>query len=137
MIICFELTMPNVGSWNGKWTGADNKYYVCRNLPLKQGQDVMRGAKSRPVFEGMFTRVQVGETKPSKSWYFGWDDGWGANVEATVVTAAERRKLEKKSAGFRGYEWMIDSIIDIDKILTSDKRAAYKQEINGTPIITV
>ena len=27
MILCFELSMPSVGSWNGKWGGA-NSYYA-------------------------------------------------------------------------------------------------------------
>ena len=54
-MIIFELTMPQCGSWNGKW----------------------------------------------------W---WTACVSVTRLTAGEARKLERKSDGFCGYDWMIKSI---------------------------
>lgn len=39
-----------------------------------------------------------------------------ASVSASV-TAAEARKIERKTAGFCGYDWMIDSIIRDSEIL--------------------
>ena len=30
--LCFTLTMPNVGSWNGKWTGEKDLHAVVKNL---------------------------------------------------------------------------------------------------------
>ncbi len=97
MILCFELTMPNVGSWNRKWTGENRKYFKFRNLSKEESEKLMQG-------------------KDSKSWYYSWNDGWGANVSARQVYANEKKKLERISAGFSTYEWMIDSILKIDKI---------------------
>jgi len=97
MIICFELTMPNVGSWNGKWTGESKKYYKFRTLTKSQGQDFF-GAED------------------DLSWYHNFGDGWGAQVNATLVTSQEKRKLNKISAGFCGYDWMIDSILEHGEI---------------------
>ena len=37
MIVCFELSMPNVGSWNGKWSGEDRRY-IIRILGLKHNE---------------------------------------------------------------------------------------------------
>ena len=30
-MIVFELTMPNVASWNGKWTGVNQRYIRTRD----------------------------------------------------------------------------------------------------------
>jgi len=92
MIVCFELTMPNVGSWNGKWSGADKKYYHFRTMTKRDGEE---------FFDG----------EDNMSWYHNFGDGWGAQVTATQVTSQEKRKLNKISAGFAGYDWMIDSIL--------------------------
>lgn len=77
--------MPNIGSWNGKWTGSDKKYFVIRK--------------------------KIGYTKPRKDYYYNFGDGWGANVCIEQVDAKEAAKRRKISSGFCGYEWMIDSII--------------------------
>ena len=86
-MIVFELTMPNKGSWNGKWT--------------QEGQ--------------LFVRIQRERDVPKEYWnkeyYYHWDDGWTACVTVTRMPANEARKLERKSKGFHGYDWMIRSII--------------------------
>ena len=86
-MIIFELTMPNRGSWNGKWSGDGN----------------------------LFVRVRKEKDVPKELWdksfYYRWDDGWTACVTTTHMSATEARKLESKSAGFQGYDWMISSII--------------------------
>ena len=86
-MIVFELTMPHVGSWNGKRTGADRRYI----------------------------RTRYERTVPKEYWdkdfHYSWDDGWGACVTVKRISAAEARKLERVSSGFAGYDWMIDSII--------------------------
>ncbi len=38
--------MPNVGSWNGQWTGAAKKYFVIRAFDNKTADKIMDGAKS-------------------------------------------------------------------------------------------
>jgi hypothetical protein len=37
--LSFELTMPNVGLWNGKWTGSDKKYYIIKTVSDKFFKD--------------------------------------------------------------------------------------------------
>ena len=86
-MIVFELTMPGRGSWNGEWSQDGN----C------------------------FVRTRPEEEVPKEHWdkkfYYKWNDGWCACVSVRKVHAATARKLNKKSKGFCGYDWMIDSII--------------------------
>lgn len=87
-MIVFELTMPHAASWNGKWSGEDRRWI----------------------------RVKRDEAVPKDRWgnnyEYRWDDGWCACVDVKHMSAKEARKLEKMSAGFCGYDWMIRSIID-------------------------
>lgn len=98
--LLFILTMPNVGSWNGKWTGADRAYARVRN------------AKQYPNCK-------------EDNYYYSFGDGWGANVEVKKVTVVEANKYIKKSVGFSGYDWMIDSILLYGQILNSKERQEY------------
>lgn len=99
MMIVFMLTMPGVGSWNGKWTGNDRLY--CRVLP-----------------ERSVPKELVGH-----SYEYAWDDGWRACISVEKVSAVEARKMEQKSAGFCGYGWMIRSLLKCGYILSpSDER---------------
>ena len=87
-VIVFELTMPHVASWNGKWNGADRRYIRTRD-------------------ERTVPKEYWGE-----SFDYRWDDGWGACVSVTRMPVKEARKLERISAGFCGYDWMIKSICE-------------------------
>lgn len=87
IMIVFELTMPNFNTWNGHWSGEHKRF-----IRVKRNDSV--------------PKERVGE-----DYYYDFGDGWGANVEVSMLPAAEARKLEKKSSGFMGYEWMIESII--------------------------
>jgi hypothetical protein len=107
MKINFELTMPNVGSWNGRWTGQGKKYYVTRSYFGKQAKEL---------------KAKLFSASDRPSWYYRWEDGWGANVTAEIVTASEARKRQRISAGFCGYEWMIDSIEEYNKIYASHQK---------------
>jgi hypothetical protein len=89
MLIAFELSMPNVGSWNGRWTGEKDLYVRVKKLPKQQAESILQ--------------------KPTYSYNFG--DGWRASIKATQVDSKEATGLRKKSRGFCGYDWMIDSII--------------------------
>lgn len=86
-MIVFKLSMPGRGSWNGAWSGTDRVYIRVRD-------------------ERIVPKEIVG-----KSHYYRWDDGWEACVEVLKMPAREARKIESKSAGFCGYDWMIDSLI--------------------------
>lgn len=88
--------MPNVGSWNGRWTGEENKYYIIENVP----NDFM---KSKDHFTAL---IQKGRD----SWLYSWNDGWTARITAEVIDSAEAKKRRKSSEGFCGYEWMVKTI---------------------------
>ena len=80
MRLIAELSMPNCGSWNGRWSG------------------------ERDRFTKEFSRSKKMADKIGRySYNFG--DGWRASVE--IREAEPREKVTKK---FCGYDWMIDSI---------------------------
>lgn len=85
-LIVFELTMPHCGSWNGRWSQA----------------------------ERLHVRVKSERDVPKAYWnnefYYRWDDGWTACVTTRRLKANEARKIERRSDGFCGYDWMIRSI---------------------------
>lgn len=87
--LAFFLTMPNVGSWNGRWSGENNLYCIVKKPTKKDFERILK----------------------QKSYYYNFGDGWGANIEVKAVDSIEARKLKKESKGFHGYEWMIDQII--------------------------
>lgn len=91
-MIVFELSMPNKGSWNGKWS--------------QEGELYIRTRPERDVPKEYW----------GKSFYHSWDDGWTACVSVIKVPSTEARKLEHKSKGFCGYDWMIQSIIKYGEI---------------------
>ena len=97
-MIAFELTMPNKGSWNGKWSQEGQLFVRCRD------------------------RRSVPKEYWNDSFFYRWEDGWTACVTTRQVTAAEARKLERKSKGFCGYDWMINSIIRHGDIRLEDDR---------------
>lgn len=91
-MIVFELTMPNRGSWNGKWSQEERHFVRCykeKDVPIKYWD---------------------------RDFYYYWDDGWTACVSVKKVSYVEAKKLEKASDGFCGYDWMISSIIKCGKI---------------------
>ncbi len=87
-MIAFILTMPNRGSWNDRWSGEKDLHAIVmkeRNVPDKN---------------------IIG-----KSFLYEWDDGWTACVSVEKVDYKEGNKIRKKSKGFYGYKWMVDSIL--------------------------
>ena len=102
-MIVFELTMPHVSSWNGKWSGADKRY--------------IRSIDERRVPKECW----------DKDFYYRFDDGWCACVSVKRAKATEAKKLEMRSSGFCGYDWMIRSIIECGCILTNAERIKNKR----------
>lgn len=103
--IAFELSMPNVGSWNGKWSGAARRYVRLKRI---------RATKKH--------QAKAVEMLVKCNHYYDFGDGWGANVELKAVNAIEARKLAKESAGFAGYDWMIEEICEHGRILKLSER---------------
>ena len=101
MLIAFELSMPGKASWNGKWSGEGRPYVRVRNVSKEAA-------------------IQILERE---SYDYRWDDGWCACVSVRKVLSREAEKLCKKSVGFCGYDWMIDSIIKRGCIITEREAA--------------
>lgn len=97
--ICFTLSMPNRGSWNGRWIGEERAYWLVR------------------TFSGQKGRAKAQELAAAGSHYYSWGDGWGASVKVEIVDGKEAAHRKRKTAGFCGYEWMVESIIARGKIL--------------------
>lgn len=104
MLIEFRLSMPNVGSWNGKWSGESNYYAKIIDF---------RGKKKEERAE---------ELLKNSSYYYSFGDGWGMNISLTKIDSKEAAKIRKKIRGFCSYDWAIDSIIEYGKILNESQR---------------
>lgn len=99
MILRFELTMPNVGSWNGVDTGRKDGCYIFRKVAKSQADEL-----------------------DGKIFYYDFGDGWGANVKVT-------KNKRSKSSGFRGYDWMVDEILQHGRILTRQERKDLEAQL--------
>lgn len=115
--VSFQLTMPNVGSWNGKWTGEDRKYYIVKKFSDK-------------FFKSEVEKLFTGKTY--NSWYYNFGDGWGASVSAEIINSVEARKRRKVSRGFCGYNWMVESILRDGVIKTRTRQIG---EVDGIAVI--
>ena len=98
MILCFELSMPNCGSWNGKWSGERDIHAILKTTRSK-------------------TEMQKFRELDGKDWYYRWDDGWTACVTAKIIDSKEATRIRNKNAGFCGYGWMVESILKHGKII--------------------
>lgn len=96
--VAFVLTMPNRGSWNGRWSGENDCYCIVKRFGGK------KGAARAAQLKG--------------SYYYNFGDGWGANVAVKVVDASEARLLKRITKGFCGYDWMVESILTHGRIQT-------------------
>lgn len=103
--LVFELTMPNRGSWNGRWSGENNYYAITRALPKK-----------------LSPQRDMALTLIGRSFHYSWPDGWGANVSVRVVEGREAANVRKRSKGFCGYEWMVDSLLQFGRILADHQK---------------
>ena len=99
MLVAYDLSMPGKASWNGKWSGENRPYVRVRNISKKLAGEC---AIEEILRLGTFT--------------YRWDDGWCAVVTVHKADAKDAAKLRKKSVGFYGYDWMIDSIMAVGKI---------------------
>jgi hypothetical protein len=86
--------MPNVGSWNGKWTGESKLYAKIVNTGR------VNALKQRAL-----------EVLDKKLFCYNFGDGWTARIDVREVTSKEAAKIRRKSSGFCGYDWMVNSIM--------------------------
>lgn len=90
--------MPNNNAWDHKWSGEGRLY-----------------CKKRTVTNETVTKILGYST--NKGFYYNFGDGWGASVNVQIVTSKDAAKMVRKSAGFCGYDWMIDEIVQHGRIL--------------------
>ena len=100
MMVLFKLTMPNIGSWNGKWTGSEKLYAKVVNL----GRGKKATEKAKEIVDKGY-------------YHYNFGDGWAAGIYTSAINAKEANKIRRKSAGFCGYDCMVDSIIENGKII--------------------
>ncbi len=93
--VLFKLSMPSNNAWDGKWSGGEDKSYtIVRRVDQDQLDRLGRDGRSLLSGDGY--------------WTYAFGDGWVAGV-TTRLMAHEMK--EPKSAGFCGYDWMVDSIL--------------------------
>lgn len=115
MLMEFKLDMPNVGSWNGRWTGEKEYHARVINFTQKYGSSKNALEKADKILKG-------------SSYYYNFGDGWGMDISVRVVDSKEAAKIRKKSAGFCSYDWAIDSILQYGEILNSAQRKVKEAE---------
>ena len=82
----------------GTWSGESRHYTIVRRM----------GSRAR-------TDLDLKHDGAERSWSYGFGDGWVARVTARVVPSKEKLK---KSDGFSGYDWMVQSILSHGDIRT-------------------
>ena len=98
--LLFTLSMPNPPSWNGKWSLAHEKH-----------------TRARAFTDDDFNRLPKSIVGTH---YYRWNDGWTAQIDVKATTSHYQKERHlKNSAGFCGYDWMIDSLVDCGKIRSS------------------
>lgn len=113
MLLEFRLSMPNMGSWNGQWTGEKNCHAKILNFTQRYG----KSAKAEEKVNGILK---------NKDFYYNFGDGWGMNISVKEVDSKEAAKTRRKSVGFCGYEWAIESIVQYGEILNELQRKESK-----------
>lgn len=112
MILCFELSMPGRGSWNGGWSGEDSFYAICKTFP----NSIKSTKKCLEIVE--------------KGYYsYSWSDGWRAAVTVKQVDSKQAKSIKSKSKGFCGYDWMVDSIINYGAIYASHEIPSRRESV--------
>jgi hypothetical protein len=106
MILAFELTMPRRNSWNGRWSGEERRYIITKTFRTGKEQ-----AKALDIVI-------------NSPYFYSWSDGWGARIDVAVVDSAKAAKL-RKSAGFCGYNWMVDTIIQYGRPLATHEIQSF------------
>lgn len=101
MLIAFELSMPNINTWNNRWSGEGKYYARVKNF----GRTEEKNKIAKKVLE-------------KGSYYYNFGDGWGMSISVREVDSKEAQKIRRKTDGFMGYEWAITSIIEKQKITT-------------------
>lgn len=101
MILAYTLSMPRATSWNGHWSGEDQPHVITRSYRSGKRRELAR----RILAEGPYR--------------YSWDDGWRARIDVEEVDNRRAVAMLRTSAGFAGYEWMVDTIEKYGKPLAT------------------
>lgn len=112
MILAFHLSMPRVNSWNGRWSG-ERKLYVLTRRMRTDAADAQRASE-------LLSRGRH---------YYSFGDGWTACVVVREVDGKEAARLRRTSAGFNGYDWMVDSLLKHGEIKSASQQTPVKAEV--------
>lgn len=96
MKVVFELSMPNKGSWDNKWSGEGNLYAKVKTITVEQIKH----------------NKHINNLLEKRNFDYRWDDGWCARVSVYKTDAKNAKKIQNNSLGFCGYDWMIDSLLN-------------------------
>ena len=91
--LIYTLSMPGRNSWNGRWSGEDRIYAAIRRLPAGKKHE----AKADRIIAGSPYRYR-------------WPDGWCASFSVHRAKGRDVTAVRRKTNGFCGYDWMVDSI---------------------------
>ncbi len=94
MKLGFYLSMPNVNSWNGRWSGDGEFYAKMESFVGKKRIELAKEILSKGYFRHAFT------------------DGWAAGITVKEIDSKEAARIRTKSKGFCAYDWMIKNIIN-------------------------
>jgi hypothetical protein len=61
---------------------------------------------------------------------YSWSDGWGASIDVREVGRKEAVRLRRKSAGFSGYDWMVNTIIKYGKPMADHEIVEFLEKEN-------
>ena len=81
MLIEFKLSMPKVGSWNGRWTGEENYYAKIINIPKSKEENI-----KIILDKGYF--------------HYDFGDGWSVGINVRQINSKEATKIRKKVRDF-------------------------------------
>jgi hypothetical protein len=96
-VLVFKLSFPSAGSWNGQFSGEGRLYARTKDIRNKE---------------------TINKLIDGSPYHYRWNDGWSASIEVENVTGKEASTIRRKSSGFMGYDWMIDSILEHGKIIS-------------------
>ena len=93
--LIFELTMPSNNAWNGRWSGDEKCHAKVLRVDEKKANEL-----------------------DGTSHIYNFGDGWVARVNVCISSSrTETIEVKKRSAGFCGYDWMVDEILRFGRIL--------------------
>lgn len=113
MILAFHLSMPNVASWDGRWSGDGKRYVIVKKFHGKKEIE-----KAEKILENRYH-------------HYAWPDGWGAGISISEVDSKQAAKLRRDSQGFCGYNWMVKSICEYGKILADHEFKKHLESIES------